>query len=467
MDRFSKLVIVSAFSCFACVANAAYSNLTPPPGWSAGGSAAWSPPSNGFAAQTANQWIANAAKTSAMLNAGGRQLAINARLPLSPNASRVAAGVIFRHPAIRTAIGVASLLSTVKFVYDEVKKEWMQTVEGFQDPDIVAVFGQATLNECRAWPAMKNVNGVQTSFAGQSCAMSIAPYTDAATFRAHCGVSPTPTIECYALGKAGQIYAYKYAPKINNAKLEPINENDFIERIAPLPLPDTVPSELPIGTPLPVKTPIINPSDEPNPRPTPFIVPTGDPVPNPQYDPNAAPGPNNQPWIQPGVKVTPSPTTQEPWRVDIQPVNRPVPTPDAPPVIEPLPLPPPKPDADPDNPLPDKDPLPDPDSPDKPNPEEQQSLCEKHPDIIACQKFDDPKDDDLPKSERDISITPDSGWGAETASCPAPKSITVQGRAIAIPYDLFCTYASGMRPIIIAMAWLSAAFILLGARSES
>ena len=123
-------------------------------------------------------------------------------------------------------------------------------------------------------------------------------------------------------------------------------------------------------------------------------------------------------------------------------------------------MPGPEPYPDPNNPNPDP-------NPDKPKTEEQQSLCEKHPDIIACQKFDDPKDDDLPKSERDISITPDSGWGAETASCPAPKSITVQGRAIAIPYDLFCTYASGMRPIIIAMAWLSAAFILLGARSES
>lgn len=130
----------------------------------------------------------------------------------------------------------------------------------------------------------------------------------------------------------------------------------------------------------------------------------------------------------------------------MQPVDRPVDSPD------------PNPDPQPD---------PDPGQDDKPKPEEQQSLCEKHPDILACQKLDTPDDVDLPNSEKPISITPDGGWGADNAACPAPRMLTVQGRQIPIPFDLFCTYMSGIRPIVIAMAWLSAAFILLGARESN
>lgn len=104
---------------------------------------------------------------------------------------------------------------------------------------------------------------------------------------------------------------------------------------------------------------------------------------------------------------------------------------------------------------------------DKPKPDDKPGLCELYPDILACVKLDQPEDADLPNSEKPISITPDSGWGADNAACPAPRMLNVQGRQIPIPFDLFCTYMNGMRPIIIAMAWLSAAFILLGARESN
>nr|WP_236636991.1 virulence factor TspB C-terminal domain-related protein [Acidovorax sp. BoFeN1] len=209
-------------------------------------------------------------------------------------------------------------------------------------------------------------------------------------------------------------------------------------------MPDLVPLELPPGTPLPVEPPVINPAPGPNPQPRPLFIPTGNPVPNPNYDPQQPPGPANQPYFQPGVRVVPSPSANEPWRVDLQPVNRPVSGP------EPM--------TQPDSETP-------PDA-DKPS-QEQLDFCVKNPDVLACQKLDEPEAQELPESEKDISISPDGGWGADNAACPAPKLITVQGRAIPIPFDLFCTWASGMRPIIIAMAWLSAAFILLGARNES
>ncbi len=204
-------------------------------------------------------------------------------------------------------------------------------------------------------------------------------------------------------------------------------------------MPDKVPNELPNTIPWPVKDPVINPDTDGKPQP--LFVPTGNPVKNPNYDPSKEVGPNNQPYLQPGVRVVPSPVLGSPWQVDVQPINRPVSSPDANP-----------------NPVNDS-----PTDSDKPR-EDTPDLCQLHPDILACQKLDEPPDTDLPSSEKPISITQDSGWGSMSATCPPPRHIMVQGRDIPIPFDLFCQYMEGMRPIIVAMAWLSAAFILLGAR---
>ena len=203
-------------------------------------------------------------------------------------------------------------------------------------------------------------------------------------------------------------------------------------------MPDGMPNILPV--PLPVGFPEI----------VPLFLPTGNPVPNPDYDSSKPQTGANQPFLQPGVRVTGAPTTANPWQVDVQPVNRPVASGE--PNSDPVPL-------DPGTGNPGKD--------DKPKSEETQDLCEKNPDILACQKLDEPQDQDLQTKQKDISITPDSGWGSEDASCPAPRVIYAQGRRIPIPFDLFCTYMRGLRPIIIAMAWLSAAFILVGAREAS
>lgn len=451
MDRFSKLVIVAAFSCFACVANAGYAQLAPPAGF--GGS-----PGNWTYAAAANdvRYGATVHSPNALrLPVPGTTATMPASYRFAANASRVAAAALYISPHLRAAVGIASWLGVAKIVWDASEQAWKEfselqdgtgkeyqainTTQWFSNPNAACVH---YINVRTAGPDERNLLGLLPN---GNCKIG---YTRA----------PAAGYEEVQINTRDVVVTSNcpdgWTPTPGGCLSPQIQQPDFVEKLNPPdrtnPMPSTVPFELPKPTPLPIQQPIINPEPVENPQPRPLFVPTGDPVPNPQYDPNTAPGPNNQPWIQPGTKVTPSPTPSEPWRVDIQPVNRPVPGPE--------PMPGPEPYPDPNNPNPD---------PDKPKTQEQESLCEKHPDIIACQKFDDPKDDDLPKSERDISITPDSGWGAETASCPAPKSITVQGRAIAIPYDLFCTYASGMRPIIIAMAWLSAAFILLGARSES
>ncbi len=103
-------------------------------------------------------------------------------------------------------------------------------------------------------------------------------------------------------------------------------------------------------------------------------------------------------------------------------------------------------------------------STDNPVPDEPQpDLCEKNPDILACQKLGEPQTVELETQEREATITPESGFGG-AGQCPAPRYIYPQGRTIAIPFYLFCMYAEGLRPVIIALSWVSAGIILIGAR---
>lgn len=443
MDRVSKLVALAVLATAGTV-HAGYAQLAPPAGFS-GTPGAWK------FAPSANQAVfGNVLHHPGALRVPvpGSSVTMPAAYRLAANAPRIAAGVIFAHPYIRTGVAIASWLGVGKFFWDESVKQWKKTtdkeelIEAFEySKSGNNVWFPSANAACVAWVSSINGNGgfytSGGSASGLTCNFSISVNQidwfqdstplDKRSVPCPAGWTSTP---------AGCL--------LKSSEVKTVTQPEFEDGLAPLPMPERVPFELPPNSPLPIDPPVINPEPGPDPQPRPLFVPTGDPVPNPQYDPNAPPGPNNLPWNQPGVRVAPSPTPTEPWRVDLQPVNRPVSGP------EPM--------TQPDSKTP-------PDG-DKPS-QEQLDFCVKNPDVLACQKLDEPEAQELPESEKDISISPDGGWGADNAACPAPKLITVQGRAIPIPFDLFCTWASGMRPIIIAMAWLSAAFILLGARNES
>jgi hypothetical protein len=65
-------------------------------------------------------------------------------------------------------------------------------------------------------------------------------------------------------------------------------------------------------------------------------------------------------------------------------------------------------------------------------------------------------------TNRAMSITAQSGWGEGAGSCPSPRVVNVAGITLEMPFDLLCEFAVGIRPIIIALAWLSAALAFLG-----
>lgn len=448
MDRFSKLVIAS-LALLSGAANAGYANLAPPAGF--GGS-----PGNWTFAPSANDLrYGGTAYSPNALRVPGTSTTMSAAYRFAANAPRIATGIIFANPYLRAGAAAAAWLGVGKIIWDEAEKIWKKS-------------GDEELSEfiygTDAW------GRDYAPFLNHSSPESVCrAFFDAqkSGYIEWVEITSGPTT-CYARGYSipagwenlgADIYQLvRPCPvPLTNGKCiiagspVPLTKEQFEQILAPEiwspSQPGIVPSNFPEavpGRPLPVDPPVINPEPGPDPQPRPLFVPTGDPLPNPQYDPNSPPGPNNQPYVQPGVRLNPSPTPSEPWRVDLQPVNRPVASP------EPMP----EPDSE------------TPENPDKPS-EEEIDFCAKNPDVLACQKLDEPANEELPASEKQISISPDGGWGADNASCPAPKQITVQGRAIPIPFDLFCTWANGMRPIIIAMAWLSAAFILLGARTES
>lgn len=430
MDNFTKLVAAFFLLVFACIANAGYAQLASPPGFSSP-----SPATFNYAASAANDKVFGRVIHQAgglTTNVAGKAVKMSAAYRLAANAPRIAAAALYLHPAVRTAAGIASWLLTAKLFWDEAQQDWRQKV-----PKDILEYATSLFPDI--W------------FYSPQAACSYANAQRASPGSQYRIVDDATCVSEFTNKDTGLVYN-QFSVGINNRPVHgsidrPLSKDEF-ERIlapdisAPWTMPETVPLELPYPTPLPVEQPFINPQPGTNPANLPFIVPVGDPVPNPSYNPNLAPSPSNQPYIQPGSKIVPDPTPAEPWRVVVSPVDVPVDSPD--PVTD---IPPQ--DNPPNNP---------------PSTEPSPGICDQYPDILACQKLDTPEDKDLPTSEKEISISPDSGWGADNASCPSARHLTVQGRDVEIPYDLFCTWARGLRPIILAIAWLSAAYIILGVK---
>jgi len=95
-------------------------------------------------------------------------------------------------------------------------------------------------------------------------------------------------------------------------------------------------------------------------------------------------------------------------------------------------------------------------------PEEQKSECEKNPEAIGCQKTDVPDVGDLQTKEKQVSWSPDSGWGADNAACPAKPNLSVLGVPITIDNTIFCGFFSGIRFAVIGISAVAAAFIFIG-----
>jgi hypothetical protein len=117
-----------------------------------------------------------------------------------------------------------------------------------------------------------------------------------------------------------------------------------------------------------------------------------------------------------------------------------------------------------DQPLTDPQGNPTPTAPPVDTPEEQPqgpTDCEKFPTSVGCTDLGTPSAGELmPHSEVPLSFNPVSL--PTNATCPAPITVGGFGSSYTIEYDAACSYASGIRPVAIAVAYITALFIIFG-----
>ena len=460
MARIKFLILALLFACN--VSFAGYAQLKPPPGWSQGltavqgqaGTFAFGPASN------YTSFRGGTVLTNSALNVAGQLVTIPVSMRVAANAATAAAEWSFGNPYLFTAALVAP------FAYKWFKDSGLTVQNGAW---VKRESSSCTTTTCTEYSAC------MTSALGRSYCSAWMPNMEAAAssaatsasgeYHAYSYSAACPSGSCVFSysgpnGSTGEVPGSVNARTVAlaDAQTTPVQLPDFLRTIQPSPMPAGVPSELPLVR-WPVQTPVFNPDPEieplPNPSPAavprPYFVPTGNPVPT--SDPAV--------WNQPGIRVSPAPLPDSPWRVDAVPENIPQnsPTPKTPAELNPaIPLPPGTPAPSDKLGLCDQYPGIAACAPAGPTPEQVKDFCVVNPDVVACKKLDTVEPDPLDTKDKMISISPDSGWGGGGGSCPAPRHFSKGD----FSFQMYCDFASGIRPVIIAVAWLIAAGILIG-----
>lgn len=437
------ILAVCAFA-YSHVALSGYAQLKPPPGWSQGLGAAVPGQAGVFAfgaAANASSFKGSTVLTNAALNVAGQLVTVPVSMRLAANAATVAAEWSFGNPTAFLVLGVGSaaylwykespfIIENGQWVkkdpnacYDSVCYVWYSV----SDPATSTMTFQSNTAAAQAVVASKSDASASWSLGsceGEVCQVTVFIRPDG------------PSVQTTLAVRRGSVVV---AP---TPATFPVPKPEFQEYFKDKPIPDSMPKQLP-DINWPVESPVFNPDPAINPLPAPspaavprpLWVPTGDPAKNP--NPNPATNPDT--WTQPGVRVTPSPTASDPWRVDVTP--------------EPITKP---------DPSPNVDEVPD-DTSTTPEAEPSKPLCELYPDIVACAKLGTPPAvTPVPNVNKPVTITKDSGWGPENGSCPSPRVLNLHGLTVNMPWDLYCQFATGIRPIVLGLAYLGAAFTFFG-----
>lgn len=455
MDHRPKLVILALALCFCGVALAGYANVAPPASFTGNSSTGW------FYKVAANDVsFANGVRgASGVINVGGRAVTMPAAFRFAANAGRIGARAVFLNPAWMVAVVAGSIL------YEYYHQQGFEVDAGVWK---LKSGGLQCLTNCfeyrlsgtNYWGQSWAFKGYSAGEVGQQLtaywtSQADPPYTQKQVYDGPNGTTAY-WYKLYAksnnefLGRYSQTVGAFTIPPYDTRQLVPVTQDLFENTMAPLPIPDGVPQLLPDIITWPVELPILNPTPVPVPNPSPRPVPTPQPMRVPQGEPVPiplpVPNPENLPqqWRTPVIDIVPSPTVSEPWRVDVQPKD----------VIK----------ADP-SPLPDSAPVPVTPPPNTTvTPKDTQDLCEKNPDILACQKFKPDSLDPVPFVNKDktLTIEKDTGWGPSSGSCPAPKTVAIHGLSLSMPLTALCDFATAIKPFLLGFAYLSAALVFFG-----
>lgn len=364
-----KKALIAAAALLALCAHAGYAQLQAPAGFG-GTSGNWT-----YAAAANDKVYGKVVHQAGALtaNVGGQAVKMPAAYRLAANAPRIAAAAIYLNPGVRTAVTVAGWLIAAKLVWDEASKTWRQVGDPYNTNGLEWYSGysqwfatpSAACSSAASMRTAKYGSGMYTWSYVSATSDGLCKHrytregdTTSTVFEFQLTSRPTEAQSCPAGWTATP------AGCLSPAVAQPQFEDELIKA----PMPSSVPLELPYPTPLPIEqpSPWINPSPGENPQSQPLRVPTGTPVPIPNTDP--------QQYRQPYVDIIPAPTPDNPWRVDVRPGE-----------------------TTSTNPNPAENPQPD--SQDKPAEEQDKSLCDKYPDIAACEKVE-VTDKPLPKQPK-------------------------------------------------------------------
>lgn len=363
---------------------------------------------------TAGAFAANAGNISVgyTTQVAGRAVTMPATMRFASNAAQFAIGAIRLNPAALIGSAVAAWLLTVGIEY--VNGQFMKTGETVPPTPsqdcYVKAYGDGTV--CGSEAYYSNV---------VSGYPSLGPYQQPVVYPTYIKVCRTPPNDhfCFQNNKISSVPESCPAGTTQNGsqcvgQAVPATEPDW-DTVKTSPLPDPVAQELaPKGVPLPLENPQFDP--------TPQTVPLSNPYPKPGGQPGET--------VRDVAEVTPAPNETAKIETKVQPVT------DA--------------NGNPVTP-----------SPTDPAPEEKSDFCLENPDALACWKEGEPENVDLEKVTAGTSITPVTVGGA--GSCPAAKSVSYMGANLEISFTPICTAAGWINPIVLALAWLSAGFILIGA----
>ncbi len=100
-----------------------------------------------------------------------------------------------------------------------------------------------------------------------------------------------------------------------------------------------------------------------------------------------------------------------------------------------------------------------------PQPEKtpRQELCEANPKALECLDVGEmPEDQDLPKSEVKMQF----GWQPFSlpSTCPQPQSVELMGQTYFYDWSMTCDFAEKIKPFMLITAFITAYFIIMGAR---
>lgn len=420
------LVAFAALGGFQ-VAQAGYAQLANPAGFG-GTSGAYTYAANAANDKTIGRVVQSAGSLTA--NVGGQTVKMGAAYRLAANAPRIAAAVVFMHPAVRIAAGVATWIGLAGFAYNVATNQWGRYEEGVPVNGWVYAYssnGPWYVSPSAALAAyLKTQSTTNYTYSpgtcntqGSACTYSVITKTTGESRLMTLNLSSRKTAEAIP------------------STFQPVTQPEFEDGLIAKPMPSTVPLELPQPTPLPIElpSPWINPTPGENPQSQPYRVPTGQPSPVPNTNP--------QQYSQPYIDIIPAPTTDNPFRVDIKPGE--VISTDPNPVTNPT----------------------DPTAEDKPTEEKDKDLCEKYPDILACAKPElDTPDGEIPKSSKTITYQTEDTFGG--GSCPADIYANIHGKSTKVyEWSRTCNVVTTyLRPIILLLGAMGALFILIPGRDS-